>query len=54
VAVDVVDGHSKEHGQLARVHQRKRLTLATEQLNCAACHGFYVFGAQHGKTKLAK
>jgi cytochrome c len=51
VPVDVVDGHTEEHGQLTRVHQRELLPLATEQLNCAACHGFYVFGAQHDPTQ---
>jgi hypothetical protein len=48
--------HAKAIGELARIHQReRRRTLATQELDCAASHSLYIFGAQrHGRTKLAK
>jgi hypothetical protein len=48
--------HAKPIGELARIHEREsRRTLATQELDCAAGHGLYIFGAQrHRHTKLAK
>jgi hypothetical protein len=43
-------------GELARVHEgERRRALATQELDRAASHGLYIFGAQrHDYTKLAK
>jgi hypothetical protein len=38
--------HAEPIGELARIHEReRRRTLATQELDCTASHGLYIFGA---------